>query len=198
MEEEIENALNLVVSTVEQSSNKRKALKEKIFQTVSTLRQLFVKLKFIGDQKLSEINNLSKKVSKLEKEIQSCGEKQAEAHQSTSVVATNEQRGPRASVRCPSSIGLTQVQAEAGVQTVSLPVDNRRRQYASVVKKAKQKRYKMTVRTRDIHQTEDIKQILKSKISPGEINVGVRTLKSLNGGVLIGTNSIEEIELLGN
>jgi predicted RNase H-like HicB family nuclease len=43
VEEEIEKALNLVVSTAEQSSNMRKAPKEKIFETVSTLRQLFVK-----------------------------------------------------------------------------------------------------------------------------------------------------------
>jgi len=139
----------------------RKALKEKIFETVSTLRQLFVKLKFSGDQKQSEINKLTKKVSKLETEIQSCREKQAEAHHTTSVVDTTEQRGPRASVHCPTSIGLTQVPAEAGVQTVALPVDNRRRLYASVVKEAKPKRYKMTVRTRGIHQPEDIKQILK-------------------------------------
>jgi len=41
--EEIENALNLVVNTTEQSSNMRKTLKEKIYQTLSTLRQLFAK-----------------------------------------------------------------------------------------------------------------------------------------------------------
>ena len=40
---EIENALNLVVNTKEQSSNMKKTLKEKIYQTVSTLRQLFAK-----------------------------------------------------------------------------------------------------------------------------------------------------------
>jgi len=69
VEEEIENAINLVVSTAEQSSNMKKVLKEKIFETVSTLRQLFVKIKISGDQKLSEINNLTKKVSKLETEL---------------------------------------------------------------------------------------------------------------------------------
>ena len=69
VEEEIENALNLVVSTAEQSSNIKKALKEKIFETVSNLRQLFVKIKINGDRKLSEINNLTKKVNKLETEL---------------------------------------------------------------------------------------------------------------------------------
>jgi hypothetical protein len=80
---------------------------------------------------------------------------------------------------------------------VALPIDSGRRQYASVVKEAKPKRYKMTVRSRGIHQPEDIKQILKTKISPAEINVGVNTLKSLNGGVLIETTSLHELELLG-
>jgi len=84
------------------------------------------------------------------------------------------------------------------VQTVELPVDSGRRQYASVVKEAKPKRYKVTVHTRCVHQPEDIKQILKSKISPVEINVAVSTLKSLNGVMLLETNSREEIELLGN
>jgi len=56
VEDQVENALNLVVSTTEQSSNTRKALKQKIFETVSTLRSLFVKLKESGDRKTSEIS----------------------------------------------------------------------------------------------------------------------------------------------
>ena len=56
VEDQVENALNLVVSTTEQSSNVRKALKQKIFETISTLRSLFVKLKDSGDRKTKEIN----------------------------------------------------------------------------------------------------------------------------------------------
>ena len=55
VEDEIENALNLVVSTVEQSSNMRKTLKEKIYETVSTIRHLFAKLKISSECKRSEI-----------------------------------------------------------------------------------------------------------------------------------------------
>ena len=134
VEEEIKNALNMVVSTAEQSGNMRKVLKEKIFETVSTLRQLFVKLKVSGDQKLSEINNLTKKVSKLEAELQSCKEKQVEAHQTKSVGDTTEQTGVRASLHCPTSIGPTQESAEAREWTVALPTENGRRQYATVVR----------------------------------------------------------------
>ena len=41
------NALNLVVTTTERSGNMKKELKETIFERVSTLRNLFVKLKTI-------------------------------------------------------------------------------------------------------------------------------------------------------
>ena len=41
----IENALNLVVLKKERSGNIKKDLKQTIFETVSTLRNLFVKLK---------------------------------------------------------------------------------------------------------------------------------------------------------
>lgn len=171
MEEEIENALNLVVNTAEQSSNMRKALKEKIFETVSTLRQLFVKIKISGDRKPSEINNLTK-VSKLERELQSCRKKQAEVQHAPSIANTNEQRGQRARLHGTTSIGLTSVPAEMGAQRVALPTGNMSRQYATVVKEAKPTKYKTTVRSRGTHQPKEIKQLLKTTINPGEIKRG--------------------------
>jgi hypothetical protein len=197
VEEEIENALNFVVSTAEQSSNMRKALKEKIFETVSALRQLFVKIKISGDRNLSDIDNLTKKVSKLETELKRCREKQAEVQQTPSIADTTEQSGPRARLHGTIFVRLTSVPAEVGAQKGALPTGNMSRQYATVVKEAKSTKYKMAFRSRSTRQPEEIKQLLKTKINPGEINVGVNTLKSLNGGVLIETNSLEEIEVLG-
>jgi len=71
------------------------------------------------------------------------------------------------------------------------------RPYASVVREPKPKRYKMTDMARNPLPSEEIKQLLKTKVNPGEIKVGVNSLKSLHGGVLIETNSIEQIEILG-
>ena len=42
---DIEAALNKIVNTTEQSGNMRKELKKTIYETVSTLRNLFVTLK---------------------------------------------------------------------------------------------------------------------------------------------------------
>ena len=79
---------------------------------------------------------------------------------------------------------------------MTLPSGNMNRPYASVVREPKPKRYKMTVKARSPHPSEEIKKLLKTKVNPGEIKVGVTSLKSLHGGVLIETN-IEEIEILG-
>jgi hypothetical protein len=163
VEEEIKNALNLVVRTAEQSSIMRIALKEKIFETVSTLRQLFVKIWICGARKLSDINNLTKKVSKLQTELQSCRKKQAEVQQTPPIADTTDQSGPRAGLHGTTSIGLTSVPAEEGTQSWALPTGNMSRQYATVVKETKPTKYKMTVRTRSTHQPEEIKQLLKIK-----------------------------------
>ena len=57
VEQQVEESLNMVVITTEQSSNMRKTLKQKIFETVSTLRTLFAKLKHKDSRKTNEINN---------------------------------------------------------------------------------------------------------------------------------------------
>ena len=60
-------------------------------------------------------------------------------------------------------------------------------------------RVQLTVKTTSNHTPEMIKEILKSKINPTEIKVGINTFKLLKKGpVLIETNSKEEIEKLEN
>ena len=56
--EGIENALKIIVSTAERSGNMKKELKQTIFETVSTLRNLFVKLKVSGYGKFNTISEL--------------------------------------------------------------------------------------------------------------------------------------------
>ena len=60
----IENALNLVVLTTERSGNMKKDLKQTIFETVSTLRNVFVKLKNNCEVKSSKISELEAEVTK--------------------------------------------------------------------------------------------------------------------------------------
>ena len=69
VEEQVEDSLNLVVITTEQSRNMKKALKQKIFETVSTLRTLFAKLKDKDKWKTKEINKLTKQVDEMGTEL---------------------------------------------------------------------------------------------------------------------------------
>jgi hypothetical protein len=197
VEEEIEDALNLIVSTAGQSSKMRITMKEKIYETVSTLRQLFAKLKISGECKLSEIKELTKKVSKLEDEQRSCRQKQSKAQQEPSIDNPAEQNDQNPGLLEPTSVGLTSTLIGEGTQWVAKPSGNMNRQYSSVVRDAKPKRYKITIRTKKTHPPEEIQQLLKAKINLREIKVGVTVLKSLNDSVLVETNSVEETEALG-
>jgi len=85
---------------------------------------------------------------------------------------------------------------ELALRHVALPTEKRSRSYAAAVREKKATEFKMTVRTRGEHSPDSIKQLLKTNINPGEIKVGVKTFKSCNGGVIIETNSKEEIEAL--
>ena len=48
----------------------KKGLKQTIFETVSTLRELFVKLMATGDRKTNEISKLTEQVTKMKAELQ--------------------------------------------------------------------------------------------------------------------------------
>ena len=70
MREGIENALNLIVSMAERSGNMNKYLKA-IFETVSSLRNLFVQLKVSRDCK-SHTRDLVVRVSTMKAELEAC------------------------------------------------------------------------------------------------------------------------------
>ena len=58
--DDIEDALNLIVNRTEKSGNMKKGLKQTIYETVSTHRNLFVKLKDNRDSKSAEISKLER------------------------------------------------------------------------------------------------------------------------------------------
>jgi len=60
--EGIENALNVIVSTTGSSGNMKKELKTTIFDTVSTLRKLFVKLLDTNESNARKITELKSKL----------------------------------------------------------------------------------------------------------------------------------------
>ena len=140
-------------------------------------------------------------------ELKQCRERLMEEYGSPSMDRTTElvlepsmdgsKEREKERIKCHTATSIDQATELTGKLTrhVELPTSSRRN-YAEIVQGSKMKSFKMTIKSRDAHPPEKIKQILKNKINPGEINVGVNTFKTLSGGVLIETNSKEEIELL--
>jgi hypothetical protein len=58
-------------------------------------------------------------------------------------------------------------------------------------------RHRLTVKPQDNKSTEEIKNLLRAKIDPVNMKIGIRAFQSLkNGNVLIEVDSKEEIEIL--
>jgi hypothetical protein len=57
--EEVEDALQMIVSTVERSVKMKKELKQTLLHTVSTLRGLFVKWHACSVSRIAEISKLT-------------------------------------------------------------------------------------------------------------------------------------------
>jgi hypothetical protein len=174
----------------------KKALKQKILETVSTIRTLFVKIKVSGDRKTSEINNLTKKVDKLETELKQSRDRQAKILQAPSTTGSKALEELVVTEHSPPSTDTTLELTEVALRHVALPTEKTSRSYATAVRETKITAFKIRVKSKSACSPDSIKQLLKANINPSEINVGVKTFKSCNRGVIIETSSKEEIETL--
>ena len=86
----IETALNTVSSTTELSGNKKKELKHIIFETVSTLRKLFVKLKDMHYGKTKTISELETLVANTKAETDEARNRSARGHGAPSLIPKRE------------------------------------------------------------------------------------------------------------
>lgn len=196
MDEGIEDALNLVVLTTERSGNMKKELKQTIFETVSTLRNLFVKMKNNCEVKSSKISELEAEVTKAKTELQRFTDKAVKVQGAPSVIPTQEPAGPR--VHGAPSVIPRQEPAGPRVREGTPSGDNERKLYSeALTNKILTNKFKLTVKSNEHLPPDTIKGLLKTKINPTEMKVGINTFKSLkNGRVLIETNSKEELEAL--
>jgi hypothetical protein len=175
-------ALETISSTTESSGNMKKQLKQTIFDTVSKLRKLFMKLIETNNSNTREICELEKTVTNLRQELEQ---------------TTGRVERERAS---DSAVPSSDATPETGQSDKAIgPSDGATRTLFSEVVggKFKKKTYKITVLAKDNQTAETTKQMLKAHINPTEIRVGVHSLKALKDGrVLIETNSSAEADTL--
>jgi hypothetical protein len=181
VKEDIENALNVIVSSTGSSGNMKTELKTKIFETVSTLRRLFVKIIDINESYVRKITELGKQ------------EATTNTARGESTDRTNKYIGEPSS----DTVRNTRGQPE---WKVAPPGEGKAKLYSEVVQgKTTQKTFKVNVASRDKQTTDTIIGVLKSKINPTDIKVGIRSIKTLRDGkVQLETGSIQEAETLMN
>ena len=114
---------------------------------------------------------MTKNIGTLETELLCYKEKKNKRHQMPSIDSKDEQGEPGAGTNGKTSTGVTPTIAEEQAQRVAIPTRQMTRQYAAVMRDTKPKRYKMTIRSKKAHPPEEIQQLLKTKINPGDIKV---------------------------
>jgi hypothetical protein len=177
--EDIEAALGTIVSTTDKSGNMKKELKNTISETVSTLRILLVKVKDISESKTKALYDLETEVTKMKAQNEDGRVKYCKGHAAPSFIPRHEPAGSRAQGAAPSG-------------------DRREMLYSAAIgNKTQQQQFKISVKSKAKLSAEAVKGILKSKINPTDIKVGINSFKALTDGrVLITTNRKEEAEAL--
>lgn len=177
----VEGSLEELVSVTENSKKLRKDQKDMILRSVSNLRKVFIELQTSLATSNEEKCVLHKKVKEMEAMIQIEKELSSKATPSLGLFQQLSD-SPR---DCPTPSGV-----------------QRKKLYSETVRPhnfKEEKRFKLIVSTKSDESSDSVKTLLKSKIDPTSINVGIQTFKSLKDGrVLIETRSKEEIEILND
>jgi hypothetical protein len=128
----IEDALNIIVNTTDQSGNLRKDLKKTIYDTVSTLRNLFHNMKELLDERNRQNKLLEKEATKLNIDLDNRRNTTPKRHPETSNVSRQEP--PRTDTR-----------------QVLPPHGSSRKLYSSVVAGQVETKHKVLIRSRANH-----------------------------------------------
>ena len=169
-EQEIENALNTIASSKEQSTKMKKELKQTIYDTLNTLRKLFMKLKEVSDSKTRMIAELQTLVATTKAQLAGARDSTAMALATPSIAHVRE----LARSGAPSDAKAAK-QLKAGTEHGKL--------YSEALRgKVKHTHHIFTVSSNESKSADTIKEILKSNINPTEIKVGINALKTLRNG----------------
>jgi len=178
---QFENALNSIVNSTDKSGNLKKELRQEIHTTVSSLRKLVRSL-------TSELLDRKQENQKLCMEVKQLKD------------TLDKERSTTSARQVATSINDNVTLANSWTTTLAAPIGGKKKVlYSEIVGRKNEERHKLTLKPKQHQTTEEIKQLLKTQIDPVNIQVGIRSLKSLrNGNVLIEADTKEEIEILNS
>jgi hypothetical protein len=178
VELQLESALSILLNITEKSGNLRKDLKQDIVDSVSIMRSIFAnQKKTVHKNTLCKLPNLNAWLTKRKRSY-------------TRAVSPTYRRAQ------PSSGGIGQPAVTSAINQQP-SYGGGKKIYSEVLSSCLYKRYKLTVKSKSNQSTEMIKSVLKTKVNPTEIKVGIKSFKSLKDGrVLIEAGSLDEINSL--
>jgi hypothetical protein len=161
---QLESALStLLLNITQKSGNLRKDLKQNIVDSVSILRSIFANLKNSAEEHIAQITQLEREINKAK----------AELHQSRVANLPVRAQLSRGGIgQTPVTSGINQQPSSGGG----------RKLYSEVLSSCLDKRYKLTVKSKSNQSTGMITSVLKTKVNPTEIKVGIKSFKSLKAG----------------
>jgi hypothetical protein len=179
VDQRLQIALDTLLSVTEKNGKLRNDLKKDIFDSVSTLRMIFVNLKSSAAEHMDKITQLESEVKTVRAELQGS-------------------RAVNQLARFTPSMNRMGETPTSGTQH-GLPPSGDTRRYSEVTRAGVQKRYRVLIKSKTSQPPETIINVLKTSINPTEMKVGIKAVKSLNDGrVLIEVGSIDETNTISS
>ena len=186
-ENAVEDALNVLINVTNKSGNLRNDLRKDILKAVSDLRKELAKLKCEVEDKNKLIVDLEKKAAETNNILNALqageGSNGGEDHGATSL-------GWKVNSKDSASAGDWNVAAR-----------RTRKRYSDVVADRQgtvpfdKKRYKLFVKSKNNQSVEYTRTLLKSKVDPTQLKVGISALKTLkNGQILVESDNKSDLE----
>ena len=156
----------------------KEGLKHWIYETVSNLRKIVFILKSNLLEKTEESNKTRNEVKQLKAMLENWKSTTSERQAAPSVTSFTELTSHPTAVSSPPSGG-------------------KRILFSEVLSGKNAERHRLTVKPKDNKTAEAIKKLLRTKIGPVNMKIGIRPFKSFkNGNVLIKADNKEKIETL--
>jgi len=186
-EDAVEDALNVLINVTNKSGNLRNDLRKDILKAVSDLRKELAKLKCEVEDKNKLIVDLEKKAVETNNILNALqageGSNGGEDHDATSL-------GWKINSMDSASAGDWNV-----------AVRRTRKSYSDVVADRQgtvpfdKKRFKLFVKSKNNQSVEYTRTLLKSKVDPTQLKVGISALKTLkNGQILVESDNKSDLE----